>query len=114
MMRLLFGVRYTDLGPFRAIGYSQLCELKMCDENFGWTVEMQIKAARAKLRIQEIPVPYRKRIGTSKISGTIIGSIKAGTKILYTIAKYGGIRHQRNPILQAIAADERQSSQAVA
>ena len=89
LMRVLFGVRYTDLGPFRAIDYAKLCQLEMADKNFGWTIEMQIKAARAGLRHAEIPVPYRNRIGTSKISGTVSGTIKAGTKILYTIAKYG-------------------------
>ena len=89
LMRVLFGVRYTDLGPFRAIKYESLCALEMADENFGWTIEMQIKAARAKLRNMEIPVPYRCRVGVSKISGTISGSVRAGYKILYTIAKYG-------------------------
>jgi glycosyltransferase involved in cell wall biosynthesis len=89
LMRALFGARYTDLGPFRAIGYAHLCRLNMSDQNFGWTVEMQIKAVRAGLRVQEIPVPYRRRIGSSKISGTVSGTIKAGTKILYTVAKYG-------------------------
>lgn len=89
LMRLRFGVRYTDLGPFRAIDYKSLCDLKMVDRDFGWTVEMQIKAARANLRFLEIPVSYRCRIGTSKISGTISGTIKAGSKILYLIAKYG-------------------------
>lgn len=89
LMKLRFGVRYTDLGPFRAIEYQALCDLQMVDRNFGWTVEMQIKAARAKLRFLEIPVPYRCRIGTSKISGTITGTVKAGSKILYLIAKYG-------------------------
>ena len=89
LMRFLFGVRYTDLGPFRAIKYDSLCALEMADENFGWTIEMQIKAARAKLRSMEIPVPYRCRVGVSKISGTIMGSVRAGYKILYTIAKYG-------------------------
>jgi len=66
--------------------------LGMIDENFGWTIEMQIKAARAKLRIKEIPIPYRCRVGVSKISGTITGSMRAGYKILYTIAKYGLVR----------------------
>jgi glycosyltransferase involved in cell wall biosynthesis len=89
LMRILFRVRYTDLGPFRAISYARLRALGMSDQNFGWTIEMQIKAARAGFRIQEIPVPYRRRVGTSKISGTISGTIKAGSKILYTIAKYG-------------------------
>lgn len=93
LMRMRFGVRYTDLGPFRAINYKSLCDLKMVDRNFGWTVEMQIKAARSKLRFLEIPVPYRCRIGTSKISGTLTGTVKAGSKILYLIAKYGSGRH---------------------
>lgn len=83
-----FRHRYTDLGPFRAIRYTSLKSLGMQDRNFGWTVEMQIKAVRKGLRIFEVPVSYRKRIGTSKISGTIVGSIKAGTKILWTIFKY--------------------------
>ncbi len=89
LMRLLFGARYTDLGPFRAIDYGRLCDLEMTDRNFGWTIEMQIKAVRAGLRIEELPVPYRRRIGTSKISGTVGGTIRAGSKILYTIARYG-------------------------
>jgi glycosyltransferase involved in cell wall biosynthesis len=89
LMRLFFGVRYSDLGPFRAIDYPTLCKLGMSDQDFGWTIEMQIKAARAGLRTVEIPVPYRRRIGQSKISGTLAGTLKAGTKILYSIAKYG-------------------------
>lgn len=89
LMRLLWGARYTDLGPFRAIRYDALRQLRMEDRNFGWTVEMQIKAVVAGLRIVEIPVPYRRRIGVSKISGTVSGTVKAGAKILYTIAKYG-------------------------
>ncbi len=88
-MRIFFKVRYTDLGPFRAVDYQSLKSLSMTDRNFGWTVEMQIKAARSGLRIQDVPVPYRRRIGTSKISGTISGTIKAGAKILYVIARYG-------------------------
>lgn len=92
LMRLLFGARYTDLGPFRAIGYQSLKSLGMIDQNFGWTVEMQIKAARAGLRTREVPVPYRCRIGQSKISGTLIGTLKAGYKILFVIAKYGFAR----------------------
>jgi glycosyltransferase involved in cell wall biosynthesis len=89
LMRLLIGARYTDLGPFRAINYQMLKSLGMADQNFGWTVEMQIKAARAGLRTVEIPIPYRCRIGQSKISGTVVGTIKAGYKILFVIAKYG-------------------------
>ena len=89
LMRWLFGARYTDLGPFRAIRFDALRDLAMTDRNFGWTVEMQLKATRACLRTEEIPVPYRCRIGQSKISGTLSGSIRAGVKILYLIAKYG-------------------------
>lgn len=89
LMRVLFRARYTDLGPFRAMDYSALCRLGMSDRSFGWTIEMQIRAVRAGLRILEIPVPYRRRVGYSKISGTAWGSIRAGAKILYTIAKHG-------------------------
>jgi len=89
LMRLFFDGRYTDLGPFRAIGYQALCALGMQDRDFGWTVEMQIKATRAGLRTGEIPVPYRRRVGSSKISGTLSGTVKAGGKILYVIGKYG-------------------------
>lgn len=88
LMRLFWGARFTDLGPFRAISYSALQRLQMQDRNFGWTIEMQIKATIAGLRTLEIPVPYRRRIGKSKISGTVIGTIKAGGKILYTIARF--------------------------
>ena len=76
LMRVLFRTTYRDLGPFRAIEYSALQKLKMRDRGFGWTVEMQIKAARHKLRSLEIPVPYRCRIGKSKISGTVLGTIR--------------------------------------
>ena len=89
LMRVLFGARFTDLGPFRAINYAKLRELAMCDTNYGWTIEMQIKAVRAGLRWLEIPVPYRCRVGVSKISGTVSGVVKAGSKILWTIARYG-------------------------
>lgn len=100
LIRLFWRHRYTDLGPFRVIHRDCLNELDMQDTNFGWTVEMQIKAAVANLRILEIPVPYRCRIGKSKISGTIMGTIRAGWKILYTIARYrwltrDGIRNSK-------------------
>ncbi len=90
---LFWRAEYTDLGPFRAIRYNQLKALEMSDKDYGWTIEMQIKAALQNMRTQEVPVRYRARIGVSKISGTLIGSIRAGTKILsiillYTI-KYG-------------------------
>jgi len=85
LIRMLYGVRMTDLGPFRAIRWDRLLALKMADPDFGWTVEMQVKAARAGLGYREVPVSYRKRIGRSKISGTVSGSVRAGWKILYTI-----------------------------
>ena len=88
LIRLFFHHQYTDLGPFRAIRYKSLKSIGMQDTNFGWTVEMQIKAVQKGLRILEIPVKYRNRIGVSKITGTISGSIKAGTKIIYTIFRY--------------------------
>jgi len=92
LMWIIWGARWTDLGPFRAIRYDQLIALQMEDSNYGWTVEMQIKALRKGLRNGEVPVDYRKRVGFSKISGTISGSVKAGYKILYTIARYGFLR----------------------
>lgn len=95
LMRILFGANYTDLGPFRAIRFDALKQLQMVDRNFGWTVEMQIKAVKQKLRITEVPVSYRKRIGVSKISGTVSGTIRAGYKILYLIARYGFFQRQR-------------------
>jgi glycosyltransferase involved in cell wall biosynthesis len=88
MIRMFFGFRYSDLGPFRAIRYASLQQLAMVDRTWGWTVEMQIKAIRHQLRIREVPVSYRKRIGQSKISGTLLGSLKAGSKIIWTILKY--------------------------
>ena len=88
LIRLLFGVSYTDLGPFRAITRRALEQLEMEDRDFGWTVEMQIKAAKHGLRIAEVPVSYRRRIGASKISGTVAGSVRAGVKILSTICRH--------------------------
>jgi glycosyltransferase involved in cell wall biosynthesis len=88
MIHLLYGHTFTDLGPFRAIAYPKLLELNMCDRNYGWTVEMQVKALKKQLKIMEVPVHYRKRKGTSKVSGTIRGTIGAGYKIIKTILKY--------------------------
>ena len=88
LMRIFWGVKFSDLGPFRVIRYETLKELQMQDRNYGWTIEMQIKAVRQKCRIKEIPVSYRRRIGVSKISGTISGTFRAGYKILFTIFKY--------------------------
>lgn len=87
LIRLFYGYQFTDLGPFRAIKYDQLLRLRMQDPNFGWTVEMQVKAAKYKLKATEVPVRYRTRIGVSKVSGTIKGTILAGHKILWTIFK---------------------------
>ena len=88
LIRLFFRYRFTDLGPFRAIRYESLQAIGMRDKNFGWTVEMQIKAIKNDLRIREVPVRYRMRIGVSKITGTVSGTFKAGAKIIYTIFKY--------------------------
>ena len=88
LIHLFYGFRYTDLGPFRAIDFNKLLDLEMNDTTYGWTVEMQLKAIKNKLRIMEVPVNYRKRIGVSKISGTIKGTLLAGYKILSTIFKY--------------------------
>jgi len=84
-IKFFWKYKFTDLGPFRAIKYSSLIKLNMVDRNFGWTVEMQIKAAKQKLKTVEVPVSYRKRIGKSKVTGTIKGSVKASVKILYLI-----------------------------
>lgn len=84
----IFQYKYTDLGPFRAIKFSSLLDLNMQDRTYGWTVEMQIKALKQKIRVTEYPVSYRNRIGKSKISGTLKGTILAGYKIIQTIVKY--------------------------
>ncbi len=88
LMRLFFRANFTDLGPFRAIKYEKLKELEMQDKTYGWTVEMQLKVLRKKMTYIEVPVRYKKRIGVSKVSGTVKGSIFAGIKILGWIFKY--------------------------
>ncbi len=89
LIRVLWGARFTDLGPFRAIRTSSLMALQMNDRTFGWTVEMQVKAAKQKLRCREIPVRYRKRAaGSSKVTGSFTGTMKASYKILFTIFKH--------------------------
>ncbi len=89
LMRVLFGAHYSDLGPFRAIRRAALDKLQMRDTNFGWTIEMQIKAHQQRLRVVEIPVNYRRRFaGQSKISGSLVGTLRAGYKILWTITKF--------------------------
>ena len=85
LIQLFWKVKHTDLGPFRAISREALEQLDMQDRNFGWTVEMQVKAAQKGIKVIEVPVPYRRRIGVSKISGTIRGTVAAGTKILWII-----------------------------
>ena len=88
LMKLFFKANFTDLGPFRAIKYDKLLGLKMEDKTYGWTVEMQLKALKQKLSYTEIPMKYRNRIGVSKVSGTVKGSVMAGIKILGWIFKY--------------------------
>jgi glycosyltransferase involved in cell wall biosynthesis len=88
LMRLFWRASYTDLGPFRAVRFADLLALDMQDKTFGWTIEMQIKAVLAGLRIAEVPVSYRKRVGVSKITGTITGTARASAKILWTIARF--------------------------
>lgn len=88
LMALLFRSKFTDLGPFRAIKYPVLLGFNMEDKTYGWTVEMQLKALKQKITYKEVPVTYRNRIGVSKVSGTIKGSIFAGVKILGWIFKY--------------------------
>ncbi len=87
LIRLLYRYEFTDLGPFRAIRWPALQALQMSDPDFGWTVEMQVKAAKSGLRCTEVPVRYKRRVGVSKVSGTIRGTFLAGYKILWTIFK---------------------------
>jgi glycosyltransferase involved in cell wall biosynthesis len=96
LIRLLYRHRYTDLGPFRAVAWEALERLGMRDPDFGWTAEMQVKALRHGLRVTEVPVSYRRRVGVSKITGTVRGTVRAGYKILWTVLRYSwgqGHRH---------------------
>ncbi len=88
LIRRLYGMNITDLGPFRAIRWDTLEALRMRDRDFGWTAEMQVKAARAGVRYGEVPASYRRRVGVSKITGTVSGTIRAGWKILYMIFRH--------------------------
>ena len=88
LMKLFYSAKFTDLGPFRAIKYDKLMALEMEDKTYGWTVEMQLKAIKQRLSYTEVPVKYRNRIGVSKVSGTVKGTIFAGVKILGWIFKY--------------------------
>jgi glycosyltransferase involved in cell wall biosynthesis len=90
LLRLIYRHRFTDLGPFRAIRYRSLMALGMTDPDFGWTIEMQIKALKRGLRVIEVPVRYRARVGVSKISGTLRGTVLAGYKIITTLFRYAG------------------------
>ena len=93
LIRLLYRHRYSDLGPFRAVRWHALERLEMQDPDFGWTAEMQVKALHHGLRVVEVPVSYRKRVGVSKITGTLKGTILAGYKILFTVLRYSLGRH---------------------
>ena len=88
LIRFLYGHRFTDLGPFRAMKWKSLEKLKMGDPDFGWTAEMQVKALKRGMKVTEVPVSYRKRVGVSKITGTLRGTVLAGYKILSTVFKY--------------------------
>lgn len=88
LIRLFYGAKFTDLGPFRAIKSKSLEQLEMADKTYGWTIEMQIKAAKHKMKFCEVPVNYKKRIGVSKVSGTIKGTVLAGIKIIFAVFKY--------------------------
>jgi hypothetical protein len=88
LLKLIYGGKFTDLGPFRAIKWDTLMDLNMIDKTYGWTIEMQLKVLRKKISYAEAPVRYRRRIGNSKISGTLKGSLLAGIKIIGWIVKY--------------------------
>jgi len=98
LMRMLYGVRYTDMCAFRAVRREQLLRLGMREMTYGWNIEMQMRAARAGLRILEIPVPYRRRSGgTSKVAGSLSGTLRAATRIVATIARIAtDIQSDRN------------------
>lgn len=101
LIQWMYGVRFTDLGPFRAIRWQQLMALDMQDKTYGWTVEMQVKAAKQGLVCTEVPVSYHKRIGVSKVSGTLRGVVLAGYKIIWTIFKLHNPRSAtRTPQIQ--------------
>ena len=86
-MKIVYGKKISDLGPFRAVDFKKLLELDMQDKTYGWTIEMQLKAIKQNYNYREVPVSYRKRIGVSKITGTVKGTILAGVKIIGTIIK---------------------------
>ena len=102
LMNLLIGSKATDLGPFRAITTSALRRLGMQDRDFGWTVEMQVKATRRGLRVREVPVDYRLRVGRSKVSGTVSGTVRAGARILATILRHARDRSLTPPATASV------------
>jgi glycosyltransferase involved in cell wall biosynthesis len=104
LMRILFQARFTDLGPFRAITKAALDRIAMEDTNFGWTVEMQVKALQHGLKVAEVPVSYRRRKGVSKITGTVSGTVRAGAKILWTIFRYAWRRPRSRAVKDAAPA----------
>lgn len=109
LVRLIWGVHYTDLGPFRAIRCDTLERLSMRDRDFGWTIEMQVRAAKQGLRIAEVPTGYRRRVGVSKISGTVRGVVLAGTKILFVIGREAFGNVDATSVSQAKAAEHNQT-----
>ena len=98
LIRLLYGHRFTDLGPFRAVSWAALERLGMADRDFGWTAEMQVKALRRGLRVAEAPVSYRRRVGVSKITGTFKGTVLAGWKILATVIRHSAGARPSRPL----------------
>jgi glycosyltransferase involved in cell wall biosynthesis len=88
LIKLFYGASFTDLGPFRALKFDKLLALEMADKTYGWTIEMQLKAAKKNYRFCEVPVSYKKRIGVSKVSGTVKGTLLAGIKIIFAVFKY--------------------------
>lgn len=110
LMQWIWGARYTDLGPFRAIRFRDLLALNMQDRTFGWTIEMQIKAVEAGLRVREVPVSYRQRVGVSKITGTVSGTLKASVKILWTIARFAARRGRNVPESARARAEAREET----
>ncbi len=88
LIRLFYGAKFTDLGPFRAMKFKSLQALGMTDKTYGWTIEMQIKAVKKKMKFCEVPVNYKRRIGVSKVSGTVKGTVLAGIKIIFAVFKY--------------------------
>ena len=110
LMQQIWGASYTDLGPFRAIRFRDLLALDMQDEDFGWTIEMQIRALEAGLRVEEVPVSYRRRVGVSKITGTLTGTVQASAKILWTIGRMAATTSNRAPRLRRRVAQWRTPS----